>query len=264
MPSSATLRAQIERALEHRFPSVLTPAARAIREVASTGIHEIDELLNGGLPLGAISELIGSASSGRTSMALSFLAQRTSEANVCAWVDTHDTFDPESAAASGVCLNRLLWVRCRNIPASSGSGIAQKYPVGKDKPWTRLDQALRATDLLLQAGGFAAILLDLGDAAVEHANRIPLATWFRYRQAADRTRCSLVVLGKAAYAQSSAAVVLECQPIRAETAGGMVLRGFTYAAQRGRERFPPVASITRKPPASTWSARAQWNAEARA
>lgn len=264
MPSSAALRTQIERALEHRFPSVLTPASRTIREVASTGIHEIDELLNDGLPVGAISELTGRSSSGRTSMALSFLAQRTRDSNVCAWVDAHDTFDPESAAASGVCLNQLLWVRCRNLPAASGAGIAQKYPAGKDKPWTRLDQALRATDLLLQAGGFAAILLDLGDAAVEHANRIPLATWFRYRQAADRTRCSLVVLGKAAYAQSSAAIVLECQSMRAEIAGGIVLRGFTYSVQRGRERFSPVTSITRKPPASTWSARAQWNAVRRA
>jgi recombination protein RecA len=66
----------------------------------------------------------------------------------------------------------------------------------RSKPWTRLDQALRATDLLLQAGGFAAIVLDLGDMEPAHAMRIPLTTWFRFRQAADRTRCSLVVLGK--------------------------------------------------------------------
>jgi len=197
-------------------------------------------------------------------MALAFLARRTSDGNVCAWVDANDAFDPESAAANGVCLRQLLWVRCRNAPSNASSGNTQINVTEKGKPWTRLDQALRATDLLLQAGGFAAIVLDLADAAVEHANRIPLATWFRFRQAADRTRCSLILLGKAAYAQSSAAVVVECQSMKAETAGGTVLRGFTYTAQCGRERFSHITSITRKPPASAWSARAAWKAERRA
>ncbi len=173
MPSSAALRLQIERSLEHRFPSVLTPAPRTIREVATTGVPEIDELLNGGLPVGTISEITGNASSGRTSIAVAFLAQRTRDGNVCAWVDASDAFDPESAAANGVCLKQLLWVRCRNATADQCSETTQKFSSGKDKPWMQLDQALRATDLLLQAGGFAAIVLDLGDSAVEHANRIP-------------------------------------------------------------------------------------------
>jgi hypothetical protein len=101
-------------------------------------------------------------------------------------------------------------------------------------------------------------VLDLADIEIEHGNRIPLATWFRFRQAADRTRCSLLVLGRSTYAQSSTAAVLECSSILAETAGGTLLRGFTYTAQRGRERFTPVTSISRKPPRSTWSAHAQW------
>jgi hypothetical protein len=84
---------------------------------------------------------------------------------------------------------------------------------------------LRATDLLLQAGGFAAIVLDLGATEREHANRIPAATWFRLRQAADRARCSLVVLGRAAYAQSSAAAVLECARQQVVVAGETVLCG---------------------------------------
>jgi hypothetical protein len=195
---------------------------------------------------------------------MSFLAHRTCEGHVCAWVDTNDALDPESAAANGVSLKQLLWVRCRNAALDIRSESAIKPSAEKEKPWTRLDQALRATDLLLQAGGFAAIVLDLGDLAVEHANRIPLATWFRFRQAADRTRCSLVVLGKTAYAQSSAAVVLQCQPMDVEAVGGTVLNGFKYAAQRGHERFSPVTSILRKPPAAAWSARAAWNAERRA
>ena len=261
MPSAALLRLEIERALAHRFPSALTPVPRTIREVAATGIAVVDELLNGGLPIGAISELTGPESSGRTSLAVAFLARRTAEGCVCAWVDVNDAFDPESAAANGVELRQVLWVRCQDKNAQNRKQVRRQ-------PWTRLDQALRATDLLLQAGGFAAIVLDLGATAREHANRIPAATWFRYRQAADRARCSLVVLGRAAYAQSSATVVLECARERVIAAGEIVLRGFKFAVRssRGRfiSRFTPIEIGTRKPPASTWQAHALWDVEMRA
>ncbi len=266
MPAASALRLQIEQALESRFPSALTPVPRTFREVASTGIDEADEWLDGGLPVGAISEISGPISSGRTSMALAFVAQRTAEERVCAWVDASDAFDPESAAANGVCLEQLLWVRCSDQP--------QTLSKTNKKTWTRLDQALRATDLLLQAAGFAAIVLDLGDVAPEHAHRIPLATWFRFRQAADRTRCSLVVLGQAAYAQSSAAVALQCESLHPETctpgtktcpwgpqpAGSTVLRGFTFKLQRGQRRVPTISDGRRKPPVSTWSAGTAWDA----
>ncbi|MGA8740162.1 MAG: ATPase domain-containing protein [Terracidiphilus sp.] len=264
MPSSAALRQQIESDFEHRYPSVLTPAARTIREVAATGIAEIDELLDGGLPIGAISEITGPASSGRTSIALAFLAQRTQDGNVCAWIDANDALDPESAAANGISLNHLLWVRCRNAPIEKPSlGIRNRTPA-KKQPWTRLDQAIRATDQLLQAGGFAAIVLDMADEAIEYGRRVPLATWFRYRQAADRTRCSLIVLGKTPYAQSSAAVVLECLPERVDAASENVIRGIRYNARRGRIRFSPLTNIARKPPSSTWTTQAAWNPEKRA
>jgi recombination protein RecA len=265
MPSAAALRLQIECSLAHRFPGALTPMPRAVREVASTGIAEVDKLLEGGLPVGAISEMTGAESSGRTSLAQAFLSRRTAEGRVCAWVDVHDAFDPESAAANGVALRQLLWVRCRDRSVTTAGP--------KQKPWTRLDQALRTTDLLLQAGGFAAIVLDLGATAREHGNRIPAATWFRFRQAADHTRCSLVVLGKAAYAQSSAALVLECRRQQAKSASGTVLRGFLYTVERRRERWMPIEisapeqwpkTTGRKPPVSTWQANAAWQAEKRA
>jgi recombination protein RecA len=309
MPSAAALRLEIEHALERRFPAALTPAPRTIHEVCATGIEAVDGLLGGGLPVGAISELTGSESSGRTSLALAFVAGRTREDRPCAWVDVDDALDPQSAAANGVRLRQLLWVRCKSReratpanknhspgapagnkgtnhpseprPLAGGPGRKQVTPVESDqasaqskppqiswaKPdWTRLDQALRATDLLLQAGGFAAIVLDLGDTAPQQANRIPAATWFRYRQAAERTRCCLVVVGQRAYARSAAAVALECEPARATAAGdrdarGTVLRGFEFVMRRGRERFAPIEIGTRKPVAATWQAGAAWDAE---
>ena len=250
MPTAAALRREIERTLENRFPAALSPVQQEIRQLAPTGIPGVDAVLEGGLPVGAISEVAGPESSGRTSLVLAFLAQRTREGQVCAWVDACDSLDPESAAASGVALKQLLWVRCRN-----GRGSA------KGKPWTSLDQAVRATDLLLKAGGFAAIVLDLGEIAPEHASRIPLATWFRFRQAAHCSRATLVVMGQDAYAQSSAAVVLRCAPLSANTAGESVLDGFQFAVRRERQRFTPSLNAARKPPASTWSASA-WSAGA--
>ena len=254
--SATALRLEIEHALERSFPAALTPAQRTIHETASTGIAEVDDLLDGGLPVGAISEVSGPESSGRTTLALSFLAQRTAQAQVCAWVDANDAFDPESAAANGVNLRQLLWVRCRKAAGQ----VRGKH---ETKPWTQLDQALRAADLLLQAGGFAAIVLDLGDTAPEHARRIPLTTWFRFRQAADRARTSLVVLAQAgaqrSIVQSSAAVALECAAFSPVVAGGTVLRGFRFEVRNQRQRFVPFAVGRKKPPAPVWPAACAWD-----
>lgn len=264
MPSSSSLRQQIESAFQHRYPSALTPSARTIREVVPTGIAQIDQLLNGGLPIGAISELTGPASSGKTSIALSALSLRTQNGGVCAWVDVNDSLDPESAAANGISLQHLLWVRCSSKQSTNCLRTARTDGFRHSQHWTRLDQALNATDLLLQSGGFSAIVFDVGDEPVEYGRRIPLATWFRYRQATDRTRCSLIVLGKAPYAQASAAVVLECEQSDLDSVNSKVISGFTFKARRHRERFSQIASIDRKPPASTWTSQAMWCAEKRA
>src|ERR1700685_3806572 len=112
MPTAAALRVQIEAALADRIPSALTPAPRIIRQVTPTGIRNVDELLQGGFPSGAITEIVGPECSGRPSLALSFIARMTQTDNVCAWVDVSDTLHPESAAAAGIDLRRLLRVRC--------------------------------------------------------------------------------------------------------------------------------------------------------
>ena len=251
MPTSAALRRDIESALERRIPAALTPKEQIIYEIASSGVPAVDALLQGGFPVGAISEITGPESSGRTSLALAFLAQRTADGQVCAWVDVSDSLDPESAAAGGVPLPQLLWVRCTD--AHGGA---------KSKPWTRLDQALRAVDLILQASGFAAIVLDLGSTAPEQARRIPLATWFRFRQGAQRSRASLLVLGRASYAQSSAAVVLECER-RRDAKPGTLFTACEFVIRRERQRFSQGLPA-RKPPASAWTARSAWDAERRA
>jgi hypothetical protein len=253
--SAIALRLEIEHKLEQSFPAALTPARPALRETASIGIAELDFMLAGGLPIGAISEVNGPASSGRTSLVLSFLAQRSAEGEVCAWIDVGDAFVPESAAANGVNLRQLLWVRCTGNEASAKRKEATK-------PWTKLDQALRATDLLLQAGGFAAIVLDMGDTSAEHTSRIPLATWFRFRQAANRTRTCLVLLAQAgakqSIAQSSAAIVLECSMLSPMIVGGAILNGFHFEVRSERQRLTQFDVRQKKPPVSAWLTTCAW------
>ena len=126
MPSASALRLQIETALSRRIPSALTPAPKILRPITPTGVAEVDTLLGGGLPLGAITEMSGLESSGRTSLALSAMARITQKGGVCAWIDAGDALHVESAAAAGVDLSRLLWVRC-GAAASPEETAGEKF-----------------------------------------------------------------------------------------------------------------------------------------
>lgn len=139
-----------------------------------------------GFPRGAITELYGPPSSGRTGLAVSALAEAGAAGETCAWVDTDDAFDPASAAAAGVVLPRLLWVRCRH----------------------NAEHALRAVDLLVNGGGFGLIVFDLSDTAIRTAQRISLASWFRLRHAVEPARTALIVTGLEPYARQAAALSL--------------------------------------------------------
>ncbi|MGH9531911.1 MAG: hypothetical protein ACRD2Q_05920, partial [Terriglobales bacterium] len=199
--ATTILRAQIESQarLGARLilPSLLPE--RQAPETVSTGVAEVDALTSG-LPRGALTEICGPASSGRTSLLLSLLASATSRGEVCALVDASDAFDPHSAAAAGVELKKLLWVRC-------GKPRGRKQEAGgrKNKLWESLSPvecALRAVDLLLAAGGFGVVVLDLGDVAPAVAQRIPLTSWFRFRRTVENTPTVLVALEQEASART--------------------------------------------------------------
>src|SRR6202167_3504411 len=277
MPTASHLRAQIEATLAERIPSALTPLARVSYPVAATGIHEIDVLLRGGFPVGAISEVVGPECSGRTSLALTFVAGMTQAGKVCAWVDVSDTLHPESAAAMGVDLSRLLWVRCGSSPVTVPLPAIKKAP--RSKSWTRLEQALRVTDLLLQAGGFSCIVLDMGSLNAEYALRVPLATWFRFRAAAERLQSNVLLLTQHACSRNSAGLVLRLQPGSVLAPDSTIFTGLERRAELARQRFPqcpgnvfPMRSTAgptagrgkrdRKQPQSVqttqWQGRAHW------
>jgi hypothetical protein len=283
---------------------------RAAVELQSSGVTELDAVLGGGFPRGSLVELCGPASSGRTSLAFSLLAQATERQEACAFVDVSDSLDPVSLAAAGVELPRLLWIRCgetgdggpdlkassyfatadKDVSKTRGldspskkpmsvhgwrhprelmRGVDQAIPslIGKQtafaesaqihvvarcageqverdrepprrgfrpqrflpslresnpprpvrtggrsvKPWKRLEQALKTTDLLLHGGGWGVVVFDLGGISWVDARRIELSTWFRFRRAIENTPTILLLLGEESCAKSCASLVLRCQ-----------------------------------------------------
>src|SRR5882757_10461346 len=247
MPSTAAIRLQIETKLANRVPAALTFKIKQAPELFPTGISEVDSVLGGGIPRGSIIEVAGAASTGKTSFGLSAIAAITQSGAACAWVDVNDALSPESAAAANIVLKRLLWLRMS----------AERKQRVTDKPWSRLEQALKATDLLLQAGGFAAIVLDMSDVLAQHTMRIPLATWYRFRLAAEQARTALIFLTQAPCAGSCAALALRCEPssvIPFSNDGETALferQQYTLVRERDRNEGSPF--ILKKP-----STRAEW------
>ncbi|HZD30239.1 MAG TPA: hypothetical protein VE779_01120, partial [Candidatus Angelobacter sp.] len=275
--------------MAERIPAALSFRSAISPELIPCGLAEVDAMLGGGLPLGAITELTGSHSSGRTTLALAVLAEVTRRGDSCAYVDASDALNPLSASALGVDLRHLLWVRggeadvaaagspfpsttraqprihekfglgprwCRPRDEASGTDLfidglfqekhaeradftprcsevvrRERAPTVAFAPqavvpgpssqrtrnargetsWTNLDHALRATDLLLNTGGFRALVLDIGNVSPKQARHVPLATWYRFRLQVEKTRTLFLLMTRVPCANSCAAVSLHCQ-----------------------------------------------------
>jgi hypothetical protein len=156
----------------------------------------IKALLRNGLQRGILTEINGPRSSGRTALCLHLLAQATQRGEICAVVDLHDSFNPASALAAGVSIDRIVWVRCR----------------------ANAEHAMRAADLLLHAGGFGFVLLDLCNANAKALNRIPLSYWYRFRRSVENTETIFLVCADLHQARS-ASVALELRPKRFRWSG---------------------------------------------
>lgn len=193
-------------------------AVRPTPEMVSSGIAAIDAL-TGGLPRGCLSEICGPASSGRSTLMLAALAAATQRGEFCAVVDASDALDPQSIAAAGIELDRLLWVRCgENSPRrhrdtekkNLKSNQVSKFEANGSHPAEhRLEQLLHAADLLLESGGFGLIALDLGDLPPQTARRIPLTTWFRFRRAVEHTSTVLLAIERQSIAGSCSSLLIQ-------------------------------------------------------
>ncbi|HXI26321.1 MAG TPA: hypothetical protein VNG71_20880 [Pyrinomonadaceae bacterium] len=184
--NSAVTKQEIESALVDRFGHVFERYERLPAETLSTGSEEIDDALQG-FPRGAITEIHGTASSGRTSLILSALSAASSQDEICAVVDCDDTFDLSSAANAGVDFDRLLWIRCDH----------------------NLERAFKAVDLILHSGGFGFVALNLCDVPAMTLRRIVSSWWFRFRRAIENTPTAMIVLTPLAAVRSCASLALE-------------------------------------------------------
>jgi recombination protein RecA len=129
---SAALRQEIESSLASRIPAALSPQAVQAPRLLPIRNEAVNTLLGGGLPIGGICEFTGPASAGRTSLALSVLSEATVD-SACAYIDVSDSLDARSAAAAGVRLKNLLWVRFSDVqeqklyptePSQAGKAVA--------------------------------------------------------------------------------------------------------------------------------------------
>jgi len=231
--SAALLRSQIEA----RLPAAFSPHRRHEHATIATGMAPIDELTKG-IPLHSLTEICGSAlaSTGKTSLLLTLLGRASAEYS-CALVDASDAFDPASAQAAGVNLERLLWVRC-----------------GKSRQkWRPLEQAFKVTDMLLESGGFGLIAVDLSGISEKLVRRVPVSTWFRFSRVVEQQATALVFLERQPQAASCAGLVLRLSS-EPGAFSGKLLTQFTVTAEVVRTREKKGVHSA----APDFSIRAQW------
>ena len=207
--------------LERRDESALIP----------TSIAALDACLHGGLPRGQLSEIVGPRSSGRTTLLLQMMAAATQRGEIAAVVDTFDRLDVASAGAAGIDPDRLLWIRgqtiCEHGPrlarrsrgevgshVSASPAFARCASAGK--PWlgegsleqTVVDRALKALNLVLQAGGFAYVAIDLADVPHSALTRIPFTTWLRVQRIIEGSDTACVLVAPQPLARSAGGLTL--------------------------------------------------------
>ena len=191
MPSA--LRVELESLLRHRkLDQTLTTNmwADVERDVAATGIERLDEQLGGGIARGHLSEIVGPRSSGRTTVLCRMFQAAADRGEALALIDTCDRFDPVSASASGVDLSKLLWVRER--------GDASR--------------ALKAMNLVLQAGGFGLVAFDIADVPPVALRQFPYTTWMRIARVIEGSQTAAVVIAADRIARSPGGVTIALEP----------------------------------------------------
>src|SRR6186713_2730058 len=197
------MRAALESLLRARKLDVtLTDAPGALgpppERLAPAGDPDLDAALSGGLRRGHLSEVTGAPSCGRTTIVVAAMAAAAARGEAVALVDACDTFDPASAAARGLDLSRLLWVR------ETGEAF----------------RALKAFSLILQAGGFGLVVLDLADVAPAALRRFPCTTWMRIARIVEGSDTVALLAGGERTGRSAGGVTIACESSPAGWLGG--------------------------------------------
>ena len=174
MPASSKVL-DLRSLLAERFPQTFAPVANRL----TTGLPIIDEMIGGGLPKNAITELSSPNLSAGSALLIYALLQNAHRAGYfLALVDGRDSFDPQSIGNAG--LRHLLWVRC-----------------------TKAFEAVQAADLLLRDGNFPLVVLDLVLNAAEELRKIPQTNWYRLQRLVEAAPAAFLVLTRTSIISSA-------------------------------------------------------------
>jgi recombination protein RecA len=225
--------AVLESALrERKLDRTLTTAVPPLERVdpgafVPTGLSSLDAHLKSGVPRGQLSEIVGPRSSGRTTLLLHLLASATRDGELVALVDTFDRLDVASLVAAGADLTRVLWVRGQATTKTESAVDTRWVPSG-GAGWNEdgrrlgpvrssategvvertIDRALKAFNLVVQAGGFGIVALDLADAPRAALQRLPFTTWLRVERAIEGRDTACVLVASEPVARSANGVTL--------------------------------------------------------
>lgn len=225
---SSALKSSLEDLLRTRRLQAQAPPLRGEDRRLSPlpfGAAALDGLLAGGLPRGAVSEIHGPASSGRTGLAVALAARSTGRGALVAWVDPADRFDPAGAAESGMDLARCLWLR-----GGQAFGLAR---------------ALSGLGVVLGSGLFEAVVLDLVGVPADDLRRLPATTWIRLARTIEDSPTALLLAAAAHVACGPGGVSLALSPARAEWSGepgpGRLLGALAGDVRAGRHQARAAA-----------------------
>jgi hypothetical protein len=203
-----------DKKLDRTLTTALPPMEQPADACAQTGITAVDACLRNGVPRGQLSELTGPRSAGCTTLLLQAMATATQRGELVALVDTFDRLDVASMEAAGADLGRVLWIRGQVGP-----------------PDWAIDRGLKALNLVLQAGGFGLVAIDLADVSGAMLRRIPFTTWLRVQRAVE--------------GRDTACVLVAPEPI-ARSAGGLTLTLTGRTSWTGSSARPRVAGAELK------------------
>jgi hypothetical protein len=195
MARSALESALAVRKLDRTLTTALPTLERDEAAVVPVDVVAIDRCLQGGVPRGHLSEIAGPSSSGRTTLLLHLLSAATQRGEIVALVDTLDRLDVASAAAAGIDLDRVLWIRGE----SSSHALA---------PAERVERALKALNLVLQAGGFGVVAIDLADVPASTLKQIPFTTWMRVQRVIEGSDTACLIVASEPLSRSSGGLTM--------------------------------------------------------
>lgn len=204
----ATLESALRaRKLDHTLTTARLPG-RGDGCVAPTRLAGLDTGLDGGFPRGQLSEIAGAQSSGRTTLLLQTLAAATGRGEIAALVDPFDRLDVSSAVSAGIALDRLLWIRGHAVSRARGALAGPRVPGPEALVDRLIERALKALNLVLQAGGFGVVAIDLADAPLSALSRLPFATWLRVQRVVEGSETTCVLVAPQPLARSAGGVTL--------------------------------------------------------